>query len=428
MSGSKPSYVTVTVKPDPGFTLNLDHLVAEEQLGRPFLITLDLSSPKSKGDLLSMLGSSVTVKASQPTGDPRYYNGIVARMTYTGLSGGTYRYRMELRPWIWLLSHTRDCAIFQNQSVWTTITGLFSKLNFSDFEDHRKNSAGSTVLEYCVQYRETALDFVTRLMEQYGIYYYFLHSDGHHMLALADDPASHQLMKAELPYGLRQTDQRAVKDHVWDVSAELALQSGAYTHRDYNFTTPSADLSGKQVQSGQHAHGTLEIFDYPAAFTTPADGAKLAAIRMQDLAARRQTINATTNARGLYTGCKVKLSGLTDTSLNVEYLVVSTSSSLGIAEGMSDTGGQLSDTYRCTFHAIPGDTPFRLPLHTPRPVVQGPQSAKVVGNSGEEITTDQYGRIKVQFYWDRVGQNDQNSSCWIRVSPGLGRRRVGLRW
>jgi type VI secretion system secreted protein VgrG len=364
-----------------------------------------------------LLGSSLTVTATQPDNTKRYYNGIIARVTYTGLAGGAYRYRMELRPWIWLLSHTQDCAIFQNKSAFSIITDdIFRAKGFTNFQDKRQSQSGDIVLEYCVQYRETALDFVTRLMEQYGIYYYFQHSDGEHTLVLADDPNSHTTLPTAIPYMINQAEYRGVDDHIWDWTADLNLQAGAFTLRDYNFTTPTADLTGKLINAGGHPNGTLEVYDYPTAYATAADGAKLATVRMQDLAARRQVMGGTSNARGLYAGCKFKMSGFVETEMNAEYLVIAATTSFSVAEGLADTGGDLTDTYRCVLHAIPGDTQFRLAPLTPRPVVRGPQSAKVVGASGDEITTDNYGRIKVKFYWDRSATQDENASCWIRVS------------
>ena len=417
-AGSIAPYISVTIAPDPGLTFQLDSMVASEELGRPFRFDLDLSSPTAKGSLMSLLGGSLTVTAKQPDGTTRYYNGIVARATYVGLSGGAYRYRIELRPWIWLLSQTQDCAIFQNQSAWTTITQVLRAAGFSNFQDKRMSGSGDTVLEYCVQYRETTLDFVTRLMEQFGIYYFFQHADGQHTLVLADDPSSHTALARAIPYAIAQTEYRGVADHLWDWSSDLNLQPGAMTYRDYNFTTPSADLTGKSIQPGSHAsHNALEVYDYPALYDTAANGSSLAAIRMQDFAARRQVQGATSNARGLYAGCKFTVSGLPDAAMNQEYLVIGAVTSFTMAEGSANSSSDdLIDTYRCVVQAIPSAAHFRLAPLTRRPTVQGPQSALVVGVSGDEITTDQYGRIKVKFYWDRSAPKDETSSCWIRVA------------
>jgi len=418
------SYVTVSISPDPGFALTFDGLTATEELGRPFLIVLDLSSGTAKGNTASMLGSSVTITMTGADQSKTYFNGILTRIGYAGLMGGVYRYHVELRPWIWLLSRVQDCKIFQNQSPWDIINAVFSANGFSALSDKRQNQAGSTpVLEYCVQYRESSFDFVTRLMEQYGIYYYFTHSDGAHTLVLADDPSSHTAI-GTLPFSFAQTEQRAVDDHVWEWIADLQLQPGAYTYRDYNFTTPAADLTAKSLQTsgattsaGQY--GTSEVYDYPGFYDTASDGQKLAAVRMQDLTARVQLFGGKTNARALRSGSKFTLSNFTDTTLNQEYLVTTATTTVTGAEGASDTRGNLIDSQRVVFTALASTVPYKLEPRTPRPMIRGPQTAIVVGDSGDEITTDQYGRIKVQFYWDRIGTKDQNSSCWIRVAQTM---------
>jgi type VI secretion system secreted protein VgrG len=424
MSGSsgddedQTGYVSIKVDPDPGFTLTFDGMTLTEDLGRPFLIQLDLSSGKAKGKLENMLGATVTITLRDANNTKRYFNGILVRASYAGMVNGAYRYHVELRPWIWLLGRVQDCKIFQNQSAWTTITKIFRDAGFTDFSDKRQNQAGETTLDYCVQYRESSLDFVTRLMEQFGIYYFTEHKDGVHTLVLADDPGSHASTGKAISFSLGQADFRSTEDHVSEFTADLNLQSGAFTHRDYNFTTPSADLTAKSMHPGQHKHGSLEVYDYPGPYDVVGDGQKLADVRMQAMTSRQQVFHGKTNSRLVTTGKKFTLSDFTDQDLNQEYLVTRTVISMTMAEGAADHRGELIDSYRVEFEAITGTTHFRLQNQTTRPIVRGPQTAKVVGESGQEITTDQYGRIKVQFYWDRDGKQDENSSCWIRVAQG----------
>jgi len=433
MSGSDPSassnatpYGTVTVTPDPGFKLVFDGLEAVESLGRPFLYNLDVSSFKTTTDLIGLLGSKVTVSFSTTSGPTRYFNGLLTRIVYAGLVGGASRYHLELRPWIWMLTRSHDCKIFQNMAPFDIITGVCRDAGFSDFADKRQNQAGSTVLDYCVQYRESSLDFVTRLMEQYGIYYYFEHTSDKHTLNFADDPNSHTALSASILYQRQMTEMRTVVDHIWEFSADLRVQPGTYTYRDYNFTTPSADLTAKSMKQGSHEYGSSEIYDYPGIYDTAANGQKLTDVRIQEIAARRQTFTGSTNARALLCGCRFTLgkaendtlSKVVDQSIYAEYLVIATITHFGMGESKSslDMKGELTDSYSCSFQAIPGETPFRLERQTNVPLIRGPQTAKVVGPSGQEIYTDQYGRIKVQFYWDRVNPPDETASCWIRVS------------
>ena len=415
------TYTNVTISPDPGFTLTLNELTGTEELGRPFLYVVMMSSDTVKGDLLSLLGSNMTIAITQNSdGTKRYFNGFIANIEYAGLSGGAATYRIELRPWIWLLSHQQDCMIFQTQSPWDIITTIFTNAGFSagtDYSDNRQNSTGSTpTLDYCVQYDESCFAFVTRLMEEYGIYYYYQHASGSHTLVFCDDPNSHPALSTAIPFQSQSTELRTVADHIWQWSSELAVVPGKYTYRDYNFTTPSADLTVRSSQTAIHNYGSLEVYRYPGRYDTTDNGTPLSDVRIQDLTSRRQFTFGTSNSRLLYTGCNFTLSGFYDTGENTAYIIVRASYSVSAGEGMATGGGETRDTFRCSFQAIKATTTFRLSNLTPHPLIRGPQTAVVVGASGDEICTDQYGRIKVQFPWDRVGQNDDNSSCWIRVA------------
>ena len=416
-SSDTSTFVTLAISPDTGLGLTLDEMEAREELGRPFLITLEVSSATPKSDLHAVLGSSATITLKFPEKPTRHFNGVISRVGYRGLVGGGYRYRLELRPWIWLLSQHQDCRIFSAKSPWTIMTDLFREAGFTDFADKRQNGLGDTVLDFCVQYRETTLDFVSRLMEQYGLYFYTAHADGSHTINFADDPNSHDSAGEAIPYQYDQSNWRAADDHVWDWSADASIQPGAYTFREYNFTTPKADLTAKSLISGQHTHGTSEVYDYPGRYDTANDGQKVAQVRMQDFDARRQTCGGTSNSRKLGAGTKFTLSDFPDAAANQEYLITESVCSVKRAETRSFQGEEdLVDTFRCVMQAVPSSRPFRLPDHTPRPMIRGPQTARVTGESGQEVTTDQYGRIKVKFPWDRSATNDQNSSCWIRVA------------
>jgi type VI secretion system secreted protein VgrG len=417
-STSTQSYVTVTMSPPAGIPLSLHNLHAQEELGRPFEFDLALSSDKAKPDLTSWLGASCTLAITLPDKTTkRYFNGVVARALYDGLLGGAYRYRLELRPKVWLLSRIQDCYIYQNMTVWAIINDIFSRASITAISDKRQNSAGSETLEYCVQYNETSLAFVTRLMEKYGIYYYFTHTDGEHTLVFADDPNSHTALTKAIPFVFKQTQYTTVEDHMWEWTADQRLQPGTATFKDYNFTTPSADLTAKTSQSGKYAdYSTFEVYEFPGPYAVVADGTKISNVRMQRFTRQSLTLRGVSNSRLIYTGCKMTLSGFSDSSQNKEYLVVGADYTLGQAEGVPSTDGNIADTFVCTMHAIPGTVPFQLDEMTPWPRMHGPQTAKVVVASGDEITTDKYGRIKVKFPWDRSSAQDDTASCWIRVA------------
>lgn len=437
------SYVQVSFSPPPPGNLKLkfDGLQGRETLGHPFFYRLAMSAGEWKGDVLKLVGSTASIKfvgqtttsgtedgaaEKQASKDDRYVNGIVTRVVSEGLARGSYHYTIELRPWIWLLTQVEDCKIFQKLSAFDIITKVFRDAGFSDFQDRRQNSAGSTILEYCVQYCETSFAFVTRLMEEYGIYYYFTHDSSAHKLVFADDPNSHTKLPAKIDFKFDLTETRVVEDAIWDWSSEFSLHSGKYTVRDYNFQTPSADLTAKSIKSADHKYSSFEVYEYPGPYGETGLGQKIADVRMQAIAGDRALYNGKSNSRGLHSGWKFELDKHTDKAMNKEYLVVSTELSAGIAEGLSTTedDGEKRDTYRVTMQAIEGTIPFRLHRRTKRPMIRGPQTAKVVGPSGEEIYTDQYGRVKVKFYWDRADSSDEDRTCWIRVAQPWG----GVGW
>ena len=424
---AQDAYVKVDFSPDPGFVLVFDGIHGTEELGRPFFFEMQMTSGKLKVDVSNLVGSTATVKLvkqekndrGEGTADEdRYIHAIVTKIVSEGTVRGAYHYRLELRPWIWLLTHITDCQIFQNKSPFDIVTKVFRDQGFSDFEDKRQNSAGSTVLDYCVQYRETTFDFVTRLMEEYGFYYYFKHEQSKHTLVFADDPNAHTELPDKIPFRFDMTEMRTVEDHIWEWASEYALHSGKFTARDYDFTKPSADLTSKTVKNASHKHGSYEVYEYPGPYVDTGEGQKHTDVRMQAIAADRAVFHGKSNSRKLHAGWRFNLDKYTDEKANKAYLITFSEIAVSIAEGLAsqkDRGERL-DTYRVDLHAIPGDVPFRLHRKTRRPMIRGPQTAKVVGASGDEIMTDEYGRVKVKFHWDRSDTQDEERTCWIRVA------------
>ena len=428
MSGSKTGRagdyapIEVIFSPESPFQLLFDGLRAEEELGRPFLIHLDLSSGKLQTDVSNLIGNGCTVwlyQAEDEAQPNRYFHGIVTRLVSAGLSGGAYRYKLELRPWIWLLSQITDCRIFQNKTAFEIVTQVFRDAGFSDFEDKRQGGAGDIELEYCVQYRETSLDFVTRLMEQFGFYFHHRFERGSHTLVIADDPNAHILVESAVPFAFDQTEYRQVAEHIWEWSTDLGLTSGGWTYRDYNFKTPSADLEAKTLQPGTYQHGDLEVYEYPGPYDTASHGHRLSDLRMQAISGRRVVFGGQSNSRKLHAGWRFKLKGHPpppNRPVNREYLVIRSVTTIAGAEGTPTLHAESVDTYRVQLHGIPADTAFRLDRQTHRPLIRGPQTARVVSGSSDGVMTDEYGRIKVRFHWDRSNTKDSDRTCWIRVA------------
>jgi len=393
-----------------------------EQLGRLFQFDLDLLSSDPEIKLQDIVGQNVTVRYTRPDGESRYFNGFVNQFSQAGVHGNLFVYRATLRPWFWFLTRTADCRIFQNKTVPDIIKEVFRDRGFSDFEDTLSGSYREW--ENCVQYRETDFNFVSRLMEQEGIYYYFVHEDGKHTLVLSDSISSHETVPGyeEASYYQPEGSEHWDREHISDWSLNQIIQPGVYALNDYDFKKPRANLEVKSSMPREHDQADFEIYDYPGEYKESSDGETYARARLEELQAQYEEVQGQGNVAGLMTGCLFKLTNYVREDQNREYLITAANYSLGPQEYESGFAGGSGSVFSCSFTAIDKQQAFRAPRITPKPVVQGPQTAIVVGKAGEEIWTDKYGRVKVQFHWDRYGKEDENSSCWVRVShPWAGK-------
>lgn len=390
------------------------NMSAREELGRPFEITLELLSEDEDADLSKALGQQCTISIELPDGGKRYFNGHVSQFMHVGRQGQFARYRATLVPWLWFLTRTSDCRIFQQKKVPDIIKEIFREHGFSDFDDLLSRSYREW--DYCVQYRETDFNFVSRLMEQEGIYYYFKHQDGKHNLVLADDYGSHVTVANydKIPYYPYDSHGRRERDHIFEWSVSQQVKSGAYVLNDYDFTKPKADLEVKSVVKRKHRESDLELYDYPGEYQQSVDGDAYVRARIEEHQAAHEVVQGAATARGIACGALFELTGYPRDDQNREYLISSTTVQCQTTE--YETGGDGSVNFHCSLQALESRQPFRTPRLTAKPVVQGPQTAVVVGKKGEEIWTDKYGRVKVQFHWDRYGKFDENSSCWVRVA------------
>ncbi len=395
---------------------------ASERLSHPFEFDLELLSKNHDIELDDVVGQILTVRLDMPAEDKtRYFNGYVSQFSYEGGLREFSRYRATLRPWLWLLTRKADCRIFQQMKVPEIIEKIFQDNGFSDFENAL--SGEYRQWDYCVQYRETDFNFVSRLMEQEGIYYYFRHEDGKHTLVLSDSVSAHDPIPGfeEVPYYPPIEGSHRERDHLSAWSVAKQVQTGKYSLRDFDFEKPSADLETRNNNPLDHAQKEFEVYDYPGEYVEAGDGETYARIRLEELQSRHERAYGNGNAAGLFAGGLFSLAGFPRDDQNREYLVVSSTVELSSEAYLAGTGGGETDS-QCSIVALDSKTPYRAPRVTPKPMVQGPQTAIVVGPSGEEIYTDKYGRVKVQFHWDRLGEDNENSSCWIRVSyPWAGK-------
>ncbi|MER8447177.1 type VI secretion system tip protein VgrG [Mesorhizobium sp. M1066] len=404
---------TVVKTPVGSELLTFTHLVGRDEISRCFAYTVGFVSTDADIDPLKMLGGPLSIEAES---DPkRWFSGIVSEFRLTRLEDRLAYYEAVIRPWLWFLGNTTDCRIFQNKSVVDIVKDIFKKYGIAEFDLRLQGAYPPR--EYCVQYDETDLDFVQRLLEHEGILYFFEHDDGKHTLVLAD--AMSKLKPApgyeKVLYNFEGQGSRRDVEYITEWIPGSSVRPGAYAHTDYDFTKPGADLMAKSAQPFSHREAAGENYRQPGAHLETGRGDSLAAIRREEIQAVHQRIAAVGTVRGLYSGCTFKLDSFPREDQNQEYLVVSAEYRL-FDPGYRAHADVESENFKVILGLAPTALPYRPPRITPRPIMRGPQTATVVGPSGEEIFTDKYARVKVQFHWDRLGKKDQNSSCFVRVS------------
>lgn len=379
-----------------------------ERISGLFRFTLEMVSEDNSLDFSAIVGKAVTVTLTMNDGGKHNFNGIVGRFTQAQSDVRLTTYYAEIHPWLWLLTMTRDCRIFQNKSVPDIIKQLFGDLGFTDFKDELKGTY--TARDYCVQYDESAFNFVSRLMEDEGIFYFFEHTEDKHTLVLADDADSHQGCPGLTAAKYRQTDIDHTDDHaVTGFTIEQQVVTGTYAHDDFNFETPSTDLIVEEAGTGSK----MRVYEYPGGFMDKGSGESLAKIRLDAFEQPQKIVRGEGYVRAFTAGYKFDLKEHYRSNANATYVL----------RWVSHSATQ--ERYSNSFEAFPLDVPFRPPRETQKPLIVGTQTAIVVGKSGEEIWTDKYGRIKVQFHWDQKGKNDENSSCWMRVDYGWAGKKWG---
>lgn len=413
--------------------LFLQELKGHEAMSELFRYELLLVAADGALDFSQIIGKAVTLTIDLADGSPRYICGVVSRFAQTGSDLRLTTYRAEIVPWLWLLTRRTDCRIFQNKNVQDIVTEVFDKLGFTDFEFNLNGTYDPMV--NCVQYRETDFDFVSRLLETAGIFYYFRHEDGKHTLVLAD-AASHIQALPEQPVARLETGpgSRQEEDRVDSWWAEQILQPGKYALCDYNFIDPGTNLlvgSTSAVTAG--GSGKYEVYDYPGTYVNlgAETAAKLSKGDARVLVVREEgdcravVHRGVGNCRAFRTGFRFELEGHARGDYNTSYLLVRIEHELS-QRGDLVSGGDVTSYYHGAFTCIPHAVTFRPVRTTRKPRVAGPQTAVVTGPAGEEIYVDKYGRVKVRFHWDRESAGDENSSCWIRVAQNLAGKAWGM--
>ena len=383
----------------------------EEPISGLFYFRLNMQSETKDLDFTAIVGKSATISVLLADGSKRYINGIVSHFVQAGADQYFASYYAELVPWFWLCDLTADCQIFQNKSTPDILKAVFGDLGFTDFKDSLTGTYDPR--EYCVQYNETAFEFASRLMEEEGIFYYFEHADGKHTLVLADDSTAAAPVPGAATVdvgGYGNWEQQNVASRCELVQRVI---SGKFAVDDFNFETPSTDLMASVDSTVATDGAKRRIYEYPGGFLKKDKGDARAKVRIEMCEQPAKILRGDSYCRAFLPGYKFTLAKHYRADVNADWVVSMVSHSATF------------DDYSNTFEAFPAAVPYRPARRTRKPVIPGTQTAIVVGKSGEEIWTDKYGRVKVQFHWDQKGKKDENSSCWIRVAHGWAGKAWG---
>ncbi|KUZ00875.1 MULTISPECIES: type VI secretion system tip protein VgrG [unclassified Burkholderia] len=398
-----------------GDDLKFHTLDGSDELGRLFEFRIEALADSHSLSLKDMLGKPVTVRIEQQDLSTRYLNGIVARATLAGRRAERhYGYELVVRPWLWLATRRSDCRIFQNRTVPDIVQEVLAPYGFPI---ENKLTDAYVPREFCVQYNETDAAFVMRLMEFEGIYFYFRHAADNHTLVLCDAMSSHVALPGyeAIPYIAQDRTAIADEEHIDGWLPAQAVSVGKHQTTDYDYTKPRADLSAQKVDPRGHDHDSFASFEWPGGYRDDAPGAHYSRVRLEEQQAEHERASADTDVRGAAPGYLFTLAHCPRADQNREYLIVRCQYRFQENAYASDQGAE-AVVHQTMMLVQPSSLPYRSPRETPRPRTNGPQTATVVGPPGEEIWTDQYGRVKLQFRWDRYGQSNQDSSCWVRVS------------
>ncbi len=407
MTQSGPMKVSTSLGGD---ALLLSRFEGVEEISTPFVFTVDLLSEQGKDiSITSMLMKPLVLELDTGSG-MRYIHGIIRRFIQQDIDPrGLYRYRAEIVPSLWFLSMITDCRIYQQMTALDIVEDVLKRNGVTAISV--KTNKSYTTRDYCVQYRETDLQFVSRLMEEEGIFYFFEHSDSAHTMVIGDDGSAFKPTPG--PQTISAASKRAggvsYEDAVRGIQWNGHAWTGNVTLRDMNYLdSPIAPM--ETTVSGRTADRNL--FDYPGKFLDPSAGQKLADVRIQSIEAGQALLEATSTCRGFTSGSQFTLADHFR-DYNGAWTLVRVHHSGAVGYGADSAMGA---SYMNEFTAIAKEAVYRAAQTTPRPIIAGTQTALVVGASGSEIDTDKYGRVKVQFHWDRLGQKNESSSCWVRVA------------
>lgn len=377
-----------------------------EGINELFEFEVESISKDSNINFDSAIGMNCTLRLNTIYGRTRFFDGILVSTESHDTDDGAFAYTLTLRPWLWMLSKRSNMLIFHEKTAPDIISEVFSEHGFAKFENLLTKSYPK--LEYTVQYRESDLAFVLRLMELHGISYYFKHAKGEHTLILCDSISAYETVPGETrPYYPLREQNRRDEEHIHNWIPERQFTTGKTTFKDYDFKKPNSNMIAEKSRNAAYSNSSLESYDYPAKYVEQSVGSQYAEASMDMVNSNDNQFMASGDCMELASGQLVTLQKHPTKSFNKEYLILRCSHTFTAESYISGAGEQGADTYGGSYMLILSETPIAPPPVTPRPIVQGPQTAKVVGKG--EIDVDEHGRILVQFHWDRKG--DKSMRC-----------------
>ncbi|AHE49135.1 VgrG protein [Aeromonas hydrophila 4AK4] len=422
MADSTGLQFTVKVGALPESTFVVAEFALEEGLNRPFSLRLELASPEPDVDFGAVLDQPCELLVWYNGELQRRVCGVVSDMAQGDSGFRRTRYTLDVKPALWRLSLRQNSRIFQAQKPDEILSILLQEHGITDYAFALKNE--HVKREYCVQYRESDLDFLNRLAAEEGLFYFFEFEQGKHRIVFADDAAA-LTQGPELFFNLgnRSLEQGP---YVRQFHYREAVRPSDVELKDYSFKTPAYGLSHKKLGAElAHQRDTYQHFDYPGRYKLDPSGKAFAQHRLDALRNDAVTGSGKSNCVALLPGQTFALTEHPNGALNADWQVVRISHTGLQPQALEEEGGSGPTVYHNEFGVVKASTTWRA-LMPARPMVDGPQIAIVVGPEGEEIYCDEHGRVKLQFPWDRYGSSNDMSSCWVRVSQGWAGGQYGI--
>jgi type VI secretion system secreted protein VgrG len=390
--------------------LSVVTIECDEGLSEDFEIRLEVLSQKEDLNFDNAIATHMTVKVVTNNGDTRHFDGLLTDAKWMGYRDSYYIYKLTLRPWFWLLTKNSNCRIFKDLSAPEIISSVLGEHDFADFQN--KLTEAYDQIHYCVQYRESDYDFCCRLMEEFGISYFFEQRDGKHTMILADAKSSFSSIvgSSSIPYIALGGDSQRKEEHLYHWIPTRKFRTGKFAVNDYDFEKPSALLEAERDAGARYRAGSLENYDYPGRYTETNQGTKFSKIRLEAEQAADKRIETAGEVPRFFAGGLFTLKDHPHSPQNKEYLIVRASHQIITEQYRTGGSGAQGEAYTGTYDVLSSDIPFRSPAVTRKPRIPGPQTAKVVGQG--EIDVDEYGQIMVEFHWDR----EKTQSRRVRVA------------